>query len=590
MRIDAFSVRLPTRAHDGLVPTSPATTIPHLNRRRPLLGRAALALGVAALAAGCATGAPGDEGGDEAEVTASASEAVITTAGAANRPNFAWALATPGTGTLFVNNTVGVGDDNNPGTSSEPLETIGEAVRRATQGATIYVQGTTTPYAEFVTLTATGTSSNPIRLVGVPQAGTTTRPVWTAPSTTDTPLLRFRGAYWVVRGFDFNKTGIGSPRAVSFDSGYAHNALIGSVIRGNSGHAVRINGTDILVRENLAYNNKIGSNYNTYEDAHAFRVGVNAARVEVSRNEAHDNSGDGIQCAGPGDATPPDTGSDPVDIFLEDNRLHDNIENAVDIKSCNRVTIAGTDGVDGNKFYGYVPARTAKEGAAVVIHYKARNILVEKTRIWDSGLGITVGTASGSQHGVQNVVLRRNVIFALHQETNGSYTAEGKGIRVGWIAGGTDIYNNTLDGIPGAGIDIGVMDYDGLTSKNTHVWNNIISTSGGPAIEIARDYSDGFTSSHNVFFNSSGAVKFKVSGMSDRTFTQWKALSVTGWGGSPDTTVSVEDNPDFVANPTANDYYTQTGSPARDVALSPTPGSPTACNGGLDIGFLESCD
>lgn len=550
------------------------------DRGRALARGASLILALAASAAGCTAHLASDD--EPGPAPASAQEPLITTAGATNRPSFSWVPANPGPAQLYVNNVSG--NDVNSGAQGSPLKTIAKAVSKASPGNTIYVQETGTPYREYVSLDAALQSTAPISIVGIPQAGSTKLPVWQAPDDQDKPLLRFRGQHWIVRGFDFDKTGRLSPRAVVFDQVSQHNALLHSLVHGNYGHAIIIDGQDALAYKNKSYDNVRAPGANGDADAHGFRVGPGARRVVVARNEAYGNSGDGIQCAGRDTGAAPEL--DPEDIFLEDNRLHDNVENAIDIKSCGRVTIAGTDEFDENKLFGYTPAPNAPNGVALVIHYHARDVLVEKTRIWNSGVGITVGTAEGSLHNVQNVVIRRNVIFNLHQ-TDG---AKGTGIRVGKVGGGTDIYNNTIDNAPGAGIEIGVMSYTGSTtnaSQNTHVWNNILRSAGGHAIKVTKAYSPGFTSNYNVFFDTTGPVKFAIDG-SNKSFSQWK-MPVSSGGIDQDKVVSAEVDPQFVPDPLSNDYYTVAGSYARDKA-DPSPGSPPVCNGLPDIGFLESCD
>jgi hypothetical protein len=49
---------------------------------------------------------------------------------------------------------------------------------------------------------------------------------------------------------------------------------------------------------------------------------------------------------------------------------------------------------------------------------------------------------------------------------------------------------------------------------------------------------------------------------------------------------SLEADPLILNDPRANDYYTQPGSPARDIAI---PTGSSYCGAGPDVGFLESC-
>ncbi|GAB3255084.1 hypothetical protein GCM10027456_31560 [Kineosporia babensis] len=53
-----------------------------------------------------------------------------------------------------------------------------------------------------------------------------------------------------------------------------------------------------------------------------------------------------------------------------------------------------------------------------------------------------------------------------------------------------------------------------------------------------------------------------------------------------DRQANVINNPQWIANPATNDYFTQTGSPARDRALI-TSGE-SYCGSAPDLGFRES--
>ena len=217
-----------------------------------------------------------------------------------------------------------------------------------------------------------GRADAPIALIGAPGEA---RPVLR--STSDRTLLSFgpRDAYWVVKGLDLNKNQrdgatvqvLGSPVSASDPgAGPAHHiAIRGNLIRDSkSGAAVLVRraATDVLVDEDnaiyghhrwvsgssVAYS-RLSSSY-VRHDANAVNLegytDGQVARVQVRGNRMHDNGGDGIQCLGVADNAGPRS-NDPADLDAVDNRIYRGAgnayaENAVDIKSCQRVSIRGS--------------------------------------------------------------------------------------------------------------------------------------------------------------------------------------------------------------------------------------------------------
>ena len=79
------------------------------------------------------------------------------------------------------------------------------------------------------------------------------------------------------------------------------------------------------------------------------------------------------------------TANDPADLDIVDNRIDHNAEDAIDIKSCQRVSIRGSRSPElpgsaaENKLFGYRPTDRSADvpgnhsgGGAIVIHYFAR--------------------------------------------------------------------------------------------------------------------------------------------------------------------------------------------------------------------------
>jgi hypothetical protein len=555
---------------------------------------ATLALLAALAIAGCG-------GGDEAEAPAATAAptastatvlaaptptveqaALLVPAGAdpAVRPDFSGVPAVTPPATHWVNNVIGDDNRSTP-TASAPWKTIRKAIASAPAGAVIHVQNSGTPYREHVQLARAGTRAAPFQLIGVAHGGNTGLPEWRDVAGSTQPQLRFDASHWIVKGFIFDKRDSSYNGCVRMASGSSHNVLLELQCRNAHGapgaHGIIVGGTDQLVRKSKSYDNVAGScQPNGNCDIHGFLVPAGAKRVVLEQNEAWNNSGDGFQCSG----SEVDVRLiDPEDVWVEDGRFHGNHEQSVDIKSCRRVTIAGTR-VDGSKFFDQM------RGGAMVVHYNAKNILIENTRFWGNLHGIAVGRDGWD---VENVVIRRNVFFDFSNPS--ANRNEGWAVRLFKVKN-VDIYHNTFDNIPNGGVFVGLGAYTGNTvnaSTNVHVWNNIFRNVHAYAIRWNPAYGPGFASSHNIFYRPAGGAVFSIND-APKTFAQWKAPVGNG-GSGQDTHGSREQDPRIVADPRVNDYFTRPGSPARNTALDNS-GQPRPCAGAEappDIGFKESC-
>jgi hypothetical protein len=326
---------------------------------------------------------------------------------------------------------------------------------------------------------------------------------------------------------------------------------------------------DVLVAKNKIYDYLwyVGGVRN---DSHGVDILPDSARVLIQQNEVYNTSGDGVQCKGVAEAG---FGTvDPLDVVIEDNRLHNTAENAVDIKSCQRVTIRG-GAANASKFYGFrttTDTGTNCGGAAIVLHFNARQILVEKNRIWDAGMAITVGRTDAL---ASDIIIRKNLFFNMTTAVNGC----GIAVRVNHSRN-VDVTNNTFDNIPNAAIEVGQDVLAGITSDNTTLRNNIIRNAGY-GLDIRGTGTTGFSSDKNLFWRTDTTnVPMRVNGTVSN-LTYLRAVLRTD-------AASLVANPMFVADPATNDYYLQAGSPGRDTAANL---GGTYCGAGPDMGFLETC-
>ncbi len=464
--------------------------------------------------------------------------------GAQARPDLGWAGRTP-TGQIHVAQT-SAANDANPGTPSAPVRTIGRGLALVQPGQAVVVHAGT--YQERLRTGKDGTATQPI---WIQRAAGESRPVLLGSTSTGTsPLLRMNRPYWVVRGLVLNAGGAAA-NAVRVEN--TSSVLVDDVEAYGGTAPVGI--AFVNAKHSAVRNSRIHEFSRGTEDSHGVGIFSDSSDILVSGNDSWGNSGDSVQCAGPRE-----TGFgtlDPTDVTIENNRYgnrHKNgtarpadRENAVDIKSCQRVTIRG------NKMMGYRSAPSSPQGTALVAHYHADAVLIENNRIWDSNSAASLGSEINT--GLGSVVFRRNLVFNL-VHSGSSKGAFGVRVAPARVA---EIYHNTLYAIP---VDVAPTSANYALSvgheavvQRAVVINNIVDLAGrGLRVGTVT----ALTVDRNLFY---------------RTASDVPPGSLTG-------------NPMWRPDPVNNDFYTRDASPARDVAIST--GS-SYCGAGPDLGFLETC-
>ncbi|MGH3787116.1 MAG: right-handed parallel beta-helix repeat-containing protein [Pseudonocardiaceae bacterium] len=345
-------------------------------------------------------------------------------------------------------------------------------------------------------------------------------------------------------------------------------------------------------------------------------------RLRVDLNTFKNNGGDGLQCLGSRVAETRNDAGDPMDIAIVDNKVVNDIanptvfnqnvsEDGFDIKSCQYLTISGSSSplsTNANASsvkefrpttmrYDAVRNNNNSNGAGIVIHQFARNILIENNRISNACGGILVGT---EEKKVQAVLIRNNLIENNYYrqvqpggDTDDQGRCRGRGIQL-TNANHVDVYNNTLSNVPTTGIqlsaDIIVKD-PATIPNNVDIWNNIIThttTTGAEPrlwVDIVNE-GTAIDSNYNLFWHpgltQTGANynRFKIA----ETAHDPRSWTMTGQPESSVPSVYRVGNPLFID---LTNYYTQAGSPARDRALNSL--NKTYCGSGLDRGYIESC-
>jgi hypothetical protein len=136
-------------------------------------------------------------------------------------------------------------------------------------------------------------------------------------------------------------------------------------------------------------------------------------------------------------------------------------------------------------------------------------------------------------------------------------------------------------GVPGTAIRLGSDNGGQWASNDIDVFHNIVETTGtGTWIDLYRPRVTGFDSQRNLFWNADGSTSHLRLDFNTTTLQSWRSAT------SQDTT-SKHGNPQWIDQPTVNDYYTQPTSPARDSAA--TVAGESFCGSAPDIGFRESC-
>jgi hypothetical protein len=230
-------------------------------------------------------------------------------------------------------------------------------------------------------------------------------------------------------------------------------------------------------------------------------------------------------------------------------------------------------------------------GIGIVIHYWARNVLIENTRIWDSCEAIVVGREDTQ---VENVVIRRTLVFDLAgpASSTGTNPCRGRGIRLGRAAH-ADIYHVTIDNAvpdstpsatgPLSAIRLARDAVPSAPLSDVDIWNSILNGSGSVVwLDAELSKVADFESDRNLYWHTDGSAShFKLT-------TSPQAVDLAGWRSATGQDITSQNaDPLFIPDPRLNDYYTRLGSPARDQALNSVGGS--FCGNGPDIGFLESC-
>lgn len=200
-------------------------------------------------------------------------------------------------------------------------------------------------------------------------------------------------------------------------------------------------------------------------DSDAHGVGImTASNVTIHGCDIHHNSGDAIQSNTP---DYPGYGRFASAILIENNQLHDNRENALDIKSTHGLTLRN------NRLWGF-RAVDSSDGMAIQVQHDAQDIIITGNRIWDAVEGIEVsrGEKGGTPYPTapHGVLIAGNLLHDLVADAEGD-SGRGSGIVLRTSAA-VRVYNNTVLRAAGSALYLGVSS-DGLGPADIDIRNNV---------------------------------------------------------------------------------------------------------------------
>ncbi|WP_225411959.1 right-handed parallel beta-helix repeat-containing protein [Stigmatella hybrida] len=422
------------------------------------------------------------------------------------------------------------GADAAEGSQAKPFRTVAKALSVVRPGEAVFLE--TGTYSERLKLEERGGGAD--RMLTV-MAAPGASPVFKGGSGNGTPMIDVRGAYWRIEGLTLDLAGDRAFAVFWRGKGAHHGILRGSILKnGTEGAGVSIaeSASDVLIEDNEIHHFKKSG-----EDSHGVVVQTTARNVVIRGNDIHHNSGDGVQCLGPeGGATVEGTPFD--NLLVEDNALHENQENGVDIKTCTHVTLRH------NTIWGHRRTATSA-GEGVVVHLSASDVTVEDNTVRANGRGIVVGGVRVNAPPTR-IVVRRNRVL----DGDGSGDNDGLGIRVD-TSTDVKVQHNTVWNMPGPCLVFG----HGTSgpSKTLDLRNNVLA---GCAVTLrGGDDRSGVVMDRNLYFRSGGKAVFRRES-EDLDLDGWRAA--TGLDAQ-----SVEKAPAFV-DVDSEDFTPGPDSPAKD--------------------------
>lgn len=507
-------------------------------------------------------------------------------------------------------------DSTGDGSAAKPWRSVVRAVRGLPAGSTVSIHAGTYDAVQLDLASASaldGTAAAPLTIRGAPGEA---KPV--LKSNGSAPILNLNRRYWIVDGLELDGRYVRS-HAVLFRSD--HLTLRNSLVRDASLDALNVLAQYVLIQGNEIRNtfehtagsargvactthadcsagsfckpeydasNVLRRYCRERDDGHGIVVLSDSHSVLVKGNTIHDNTGDGLQCAGP--LYGYTAGARPADITLEDNDMFTSpanqgvVEEAADIKDCDFITLRR------ERYHGFRAAKDSsgvlRNGGTAIFHFNAQGIRVEDSEISDACMGLGVGNSAAD--GVSNIVVARTRFHHLYwgEKGCGSTSTAGTAMYVQRLDGG-DFFHNTISNAGRMGV---VVSGAGWTVRNMDFWNNVVSLSapGSRWLVVDGHYLVDFESDGNLFSHADGSGAHLTCDFSqgEKDLTGWRGSACAIGGLTLRDPTSAMSAPAFTQE-SAGDLTLQSTSPAVDSALNNT--GATYCGSGPDKGALERC-
>jgi hypothetical protein len=469
-------------------------------------------------------------------------------------PTFGWDHDLGVDATIYVDNTHPSCDDAGPGTAAAPLCDLFRGGRSTTYeaGDVIHVLGGPYVVSGDYTLVMNGTETQPVLVVGQGPE----RILFDGEG--DRANFDWDGSYGILSHLDFfhmTRHRVRGDHLVLEDVA-VHNPP-GSFIDFNP--VVSVIGHDVLIHGSEIFHNR----RSTDVDSHGIQASEGSFNVWILDNELYDNNGDSFQGCHECFGTP------PHHVYIGRNVMHEDRENAVDLKTIHDVVISE------NVMYGYGSSSTSGGDAVVIgsngydrsINQGPRRVWVLNNEIRDSSTGIRV-------EGSEDVWLVGNALTSLQVGVQ----IDDKYHRDIVVAG------NTLQAVGDDGIRI-----YGCQPETLTILNNIVADVADRHLELGGCSPPVVTLENNLLWGAELSVR--VDGMQHRdlaslestAFATMNLFADPGFEGA--TLVPSETSPAVNAGASLDSIYAAFAyGPRIDRDRA---GTPRPSGGAQDIGAYE---
>ena len=403
--------------------------------------------------------------------------------------------------------------DNDYGSESKPRNTIPTTLF---EGSVVEIHnrvlGTSTTY-----ITSNGSSKRPIFIRGYNHNDMPlvegTLDIRGKYSIWENLKIHNPGRFWIVRKHGSNASFISLRNNEVYGDGNT-----------NENHAITITTnaeSGEVFSHIIIYNNHLHHRGNSeiieQNDIMGIAVGSKCEDIWILDNEIDHMGGDSFQGNSEGYTL--------NRVYIGRNIMHDDRENAIDIKRVDGIVVSE------NEIYGY----DTDQGQAIITHYSPTNIWLLGNKIYDSRYGISSAA--------RKLYIIGNVIHDI------------SGVGITYNSGeNTYLINNVLSNCSSG---IGASGTYPTTIVNNVIFN-IINTTSGDHLILRGILEDNSTAMNNLFYQAGGEVKINWGGAS---------YNLSSFQATGKCQGCIESDPKFVDSANGN-FRLQPDSPAIDTGNS----------------------